>query len=372
MTPHPPSPLLNPYTSSALALPNRLVMAPMTRGRADDATGLPSPLTKLYYQQRSSAGLIVSEGIWPHRLTKGAPGSPGLETPEQVAVWQEVTTFVHAAGGRIFAQLWDVGRVSHPVTLGGEQPAAPSAVRAAGQVYTKKGWLDHVTPRALTQADIDARVAYFAQAALHALQAGFDGVEIHAANGYLPHQFLADNTNLRTDRYGGAPENRGRFLLEVVEAVAQAVGAERVGVRLSPGNPEGNLVERAPERVYPQLLAELYRREIAYVHVAEAPAYPAVQAVRAWWPGVLIGNVNRDRPLTPEEGEALIVQGGLELVSFGRLFITNPDLPLRIAAGHAVRQPVARHFYGPDADGYTDYPAMGQDGKHDHAGRRTR
>jgi len=170
-------------------------MAPMTRGRANDTTGVPSPLTKRYYRQRSSAGLIISEGIWPHHLAKGAPGSPGLETPAQVAAWHEVTTHVHAAGGRIFAQLWDVGRVSHPVTLDGTQPSAPSTVRAAGKVYTKKGWLEHVPPQPLTQDDIDARVAYFAQAAQHARLAGFDGVEIHAANGYLPHQFLADNTN---------------------------------------------------------------------------------------------------------------------------------------------------------------------------------
>jgi len=200
------SPLLRPFDDGRLRLPNRIVMAPMTRGRADDETAVPHPLTKEYYAQRAGAGLIVSEGLWPDPLGKGGPGIPGLVTDAHVAGWREVTDAVHAAGGRIFAQLWHVGRMTHPVTLpDGEQPVAPSAVRIENQrIFTKKGLLDHVTPRAMTTAEVEALVAAFAAEARNAIRAGFDGVEVHGANGYLIQQFLAENTNRRTDRYGGS------------------------------------------------------------------------------------------------------------------------------------------------------------------------
>ncbi|MFB4316487.1 alkene reductase [Actinomadura sp. 21ATH] len=347
--------LLKPYKSDHLDLPNRIVMAPMTRGRADDATAVPNPLTRDYYAQRAGAGLIVSEGIFPTPLGKGGPGIPGLIDEDQVAGWRPITEAVHAAGGRIFAQLWHVGRMTHPVTLDGASPVAPSPVRITGeQIFTREGLLDHVTPRALTTAEAEETIAAFAAAARNAIRAGFDGVELHGANGYLIQQFLSDNTNRRTDRFGELP----RFATEVVEAVTAAVGAGRVGLRISPGNPENEIAESDPATTYRTLVRTLAPLGLAYLHVIERGAYEALADLRPLWPGTLVANFNGPEPTTREAGEQVLNAGLADLFSFGRLFIANPDLPARFAAG-APLAPYAGHLvYGGGAEGYTDYPAL--------------
>ena len=354
------SPLLAPYTSDRLTLPNRIVMAPMTRGRADDATGVPHPLTATYYAQRASAGLIVSEGIYPEPLGKAGPGIPGLVTDAQVEGWRAVTEAVHAAGGRIYAQLWHVGRMTHPVTLpDGEPPVAPSAVRITSEpIYTRKGLLEHVTPRPMTTAEAEALPETFAAEARNAIRAGFDGVEVHGANGYLLQQFLAENTNRRTDRYGGSREGRLRLVVEVVEAVAAAVGAERVGLRISPDNPENEIAEEDPQGTYRELVRTVAPLGLAYLHVIERGAYGALADLRPLWPGTLIGNFNGSEPTTRQAGEEVLRSGLADLFSFGRLFIGNPDLPARFAAGAPLNDYDEDLVYGGGSEGYTDYPTL--------------
>ncbi|WP_131737809.1 alkene reductase [Actinomadura roseirufa] len=354
------SPLLRPYEGPHLTLPNRIVMAPMTRERADDATGVPSPLTKDYYAQRATAGLIVTEGIWPSPIAKGGPGVPGLATDAQVAGWREVTGAVHAAGGRIFAQLWHVGRMTHPLILdGGVTPVAPSPVRIVSeQIWTAEGCAEHVTPRALTAAEIETTVADLAAEARNAIRAGFDGVEVHGANGYLIHQFLAENTNRRTDGYGGSLAGRLRFAVEVVEAVAAEVGPGRVGLRISPDNPENELVEEDPQGTYRALVAAVEPLGLAYLHVIERGRYRALADLRPRWEGTLVANFNGPRPTGRAAAEEALSAGLADLFSFGRLFIANPDLPARFAAD----APLAEHdpalVHGGGAEGYTDYPAL--------------
>ncbi|KAB2344764.1 alkene reductase [Actinomadura rudentiformis] len=354
------SPLLRAYRRGALDLPNRIVMAPMTRGRADDLTGVPSPLAKDYYAQRAGAGLIVSEGVYPNVLGKGGPGIPGLVTEAQVAAWREVTDAVHAAGGRIHAQLWHVGRMSHPYVLpDGQRPVAPSAVRIEGeQIFTAQGLVDHVTPRPLTTAEAEATVADFAAEARNAIAAGFDGVEIHGANGYLIQQFLAENTNVRTDRYGGSRNGRLRFAIEVVEAVAAEIGADRTGLRISPDNPENEIAEENAQDTYRTLVDTLDPLGLAYLHVIERGAYGALADLRPRWSGTLIGNFNGPEPTTPSAGENVLSAGLADLFSFGRHFIANPDLPARIASGAPLSPPNRGPAYGGGAEGYVDYPAL--------------
>ncbi|GAB3423191.1 alkene reductase [Flindersiella endophytica] len=348
------TPLLQPYESKHLRLPNRIAMAPMTRGRADDETGVPHPMAATYYAQRATAGLIITEGVWPVFLGKGGPGIPGLATAEQVGGWQTVTDAVHAMGGRIFAQLWHVGRISHPRTLDGAVPLAPSAVRPAGLVHIAGGKAEYVTPRAMTTQQIGETIEGFARAARNAIDAGFDGVELHGANGYLIHQFLADNTNLRSDSYGGSVPNRTRFALETVDAVAAEVGAGRVAIRLAPGNPENDLVEARPADVYRPLVEELDRRELAYLHVSEKGSYRALEDLRPRWSGTLIGNYDPPQPTDRALGESLLSRGLADVVSFGRLFIANPDLPARFATGAPLKiAPESVHYVG-GVHGYVD------------------
>ncbi|MFI6871169.1 alkene reductase [Nocardia sp. NPDC050406] len=354
------SPLLRPYRRGVLDLPNRIAMAPMTRGRADDATGVPNPLTKDYYAQRASAGLIVTEGIYANILGKAGPGVPGLVDDAQVAGWREVTDAVHAAGGRIFAQLWHVGRMTHPLILpDGATPLAPSAERITGaQIFTDQGWVDHVTPRAMTTAEVEATVEDFAAEARNAIAAGFDGVEIHGANGYLIQQFLAENTNRRTDRYGGSRAARLRLAVDIVHAVAAEVGAERVGLRISPGNPENQIAEQDPQDTYRTLLKALDPLGLAYLHVLERGAYPALADLRPRWSGTLIANFNGPTPNTPEAAEKTLNSELADLFSFGRLFIANPDLPARVATAAPLAEYSRELVYGGGAQGYTDYPAL--------------
>ncbi|GAA1786642.1 alkene reductase [Actinomadura chokoriensis] len=352
--------LLTPYEGRHLTLPNRIVMAPMTRGRADDATGVPHPLTGTYYAQRATAGLIVTEGLWPDVLGKGGPGVPGLVTDAQVAGWREVTGAVHAAGGTIFAQLWHVGRMTHPLILpGGATPLAPSAVRIEDEpIYTREGDVEHVTPRAMTTAEAEAAVAGFAAAARNAIRAGFDGVEVHGANGYLIQQFLAENTNRRTDRFGGSRAGRLRFALDVVEAVAAEVGPARVGLRISPHNPENEIAEEDPQGTYRALVDALDPLGLAYLHVIERGAYGALADLRPRWSGTLIGNFNGPEPTTRRAGEQVVAVGLADLFSFGRLFISNPDLPARFAADAPLNPHIPELIYGGGGEGYVDYPAL--------------
>ncbi|NNH74515.1 alkene reductase [Nocardia uniformis] len=354
------SPLLRPYRRGALDLPNRIAMAPMTRGRADDTTGVPNPLTKDYYAQRASAGLIVTEGIYANILGKGGPGIPGLVDEAQVAGWREVTDAVHAAGGRIFAQLWHVGRMTHPLILpGGATPLAPSPVRITGsKIYTSQGLVDHVTPRAMTTAEVDATVEDFVAEARNAIAAGFDGVEVHGANGYLIQQFLAENTNQRTDRYGGSRNGRLRLAVDIVTAVAAEVGAERVGLRISPDNPENEIAEQDPRDTYRTLLNTLDPLGLAYLHVIERGAYAALADLRPRWSSTLIANFNGPTPTTRDAGEKVLENGLADVFSFGRLFIANPDLPARFASGDPINQYARDLVYGGGAEGYTDYPVL--------------
>lgn len=350
--------LLEPYRAGRLELANRVAMAPMTRGRADDATGVPSPHAATYYRQRAGAGLLITEGAYVNALAKGGPGIPGLVSDAQTRGWREVTDAVHAEGGTIFAQLWHVGRMTHPLTLpDGELPVAPSAIGIEGkQIFTRDGLLDHVTPRELTTSEIARTVADFASAARRAVEAGFDGVEIHGANGYLIHQFVADNTNQRTDQYGGSTTGRLRFATEIVEAVVSEVGADRVGLRISPDNAENQLVETDARSTYRALVDTLDPLGLAYLHVLENGAYGAIADLRTRWSGTLVANTNGPVPSTPAAGARLIRDQHADIIALGRLFMTNPDLPARLANGTPLAGPPTENLYGGGAEGYIDYP----------------
>lgn len=349
--------LLDAYALPGLVLPNRVVMAPMTRLRADHRS-VPRPVMAEYYAQRAGAGLIVSEGIAPSPTGQQYLTQPGLFTEEQVEAWRQVTGAVHEAGGRIFAQIMHAGRNGHPANrLDGGLPLAPSAVRKPGTLHTLDGKVDTVVPRAMTVAEVRQAVTDHADAARAAIRAGFDGVEIHGANSYLPHQFLADNTNLRTDRYGGDLVGRIRFAVEVTEAVVDAVGAHRVGLRVAPGNPEGGMVEKDPAPVYRGLLAAVDPLGLAYLHVTDDPVYPALDDLRSRWSGTLMGNTGEHEITTPESAARLVSEGRADLVSVGRPYISNPDVVERVAAEVAWAPIRERDFhYTSGPRGYVDYP----------------
>lgn len=359
------SPLLAPYRGTALHLPNRAAMAPMTRARADDATGVPTPIMSEYYTLRAGAGLIVSEGIWPHPLGKGGPGVPGLTEPAQIEGWRRLTRAVHTAGGRIFAQLWHVGRVSHPDILGGEQPVAPSAVAVSdGQIFTARGPKDYVVPHELSAAEIAETVQSHAVAARNAIDAGFDGVEVNGAYGYLLAQFLSDNANLRADGYS----DRVRFVIEVVEAVAAAIGAERTGLRISPGNALLGIVESEPAPRYHRLLGALDRMGLAYLHVVQSGKYAALEDLRPRWRGMLMAAFDGPEPGSREQAEGALRAGLADVYAFGRLFLANPDLPQRIASNAPLNPIRAVGMYGGGAEGYVDYPRLGDGAGHSRTG----
>ncbi len=352
------SPLFTPHRLGAIELPNRLVMAPMTRNRAR-RDGVPTDSMVAYYAQRAGAGLIVTEGTQPSAVGQGYPHTPGLHDAEQAAGWRRVTDTVHQRGGRIIVQLMHAGRISSPsVQPGGGQPVAPSAVRPAGQIFTYEGPQDHVEPRALETEEIVGLVREYAEAARLAVEkAGFDGVEVHGANGYLPHQFLAEGSNRRTDAYGGSAENRARFLLEVTAAVVEAVGAERVGLRLSPGNTFNDMAEESTEETYAAVVAGLRPLGLAYVHVVEGP--PAVTAaIRAGFAGTLVVNPAFSLPTEVGALEGLLRDRQAELVAVGRAFIANPDLVRRLQLGAPLNAADESSFYGGTDAGYVDYPEL--------------
>jgi N-ethylmaleimide reductase len=356
------SPLLQPFRLGDLTLPNRVVMAPLTRNRATHGSDVPNELAATYYRQRASAGLIVSEGTQISQQGQGYVWTPGMYSDAQIDGWRRATDAVHEAGGRIFAQLWHVGRISH-VSLqpNGGAPVAPSAIRASTRTFIESGFAEVSEPRALETAEIPGIVADFAKAAANAKRAGFDGVELHGANGYLIDQFLRDGTNKRTDAYGGSVENRARFALEVVDAVAKVWPASRVGIRIAPVSPANDIADSNPAAIFGHLAAKLSERKIAYIHVVEgatqgdrniAPFDWA--ALRRGFSGAYIAN----NGYTREMAIGALAADNVDLVAFGRPFIANPDLVERLRRGAELAAGDRATFFGGGAKGYTDYPAL--------------
>ncbi|WP_329036172.1 alkene reductase [Streptomyces sp. NBC_00178] len=350
--------VFDPVDLSGIQLSNRIALAPMTRSRAG-AGGTATDLTTDYYTQRASAGLLITEGIQPSAVGQGYPATPGLHSAEQVASWRKVTDSVHAAGGRIFAQIMHAGRIGHPVLLpDGLTPVGPSPVTAPGQLHTQHGPKDFVEPHELTGAEIRATIGDFVTASRNAIEAGFDGVELHGANGYLIHQFLAPNTNLRTDEWGGSEEARLRFAVEVVKAVAAEIGAGRTALRISPGNPYNGIEEPEPDALYTALVAELEPLGLAYLHLLEQiDIRELTLTLRKRYTGTLVINVFSGGPTGP--GHHTVIDDGVaDLISYGALFLANPDLPARLRSGGPFNTPDPSTFFGGDAKGYTDYPAL--------------
>ena len=354
--------VFSPFRLGPLELPNRVVMAPMTRNRAGPGN-VPTGLNATYYAQRAGAGLIVSEATQVSPQGVGYPGTPGIHSAEQTAGWKLVTDAVHGAGGQIFLQLWHVGRISHPsLQPGGALPVAPSAIAPAGQAWTTNGMEAFVTPRALETSEIPGIVEDFRRGAAHAREAGFDGVELHGANGYLIDQFLRDSANKRTDRYGGSASNRARLLIEVTEALIGEWGGERVGVRLSPTNPYNDIADSNPAATFSTAASVLDRLGIAYLHIVEpgpgdpvaAGEMPDIRFFRKIWRGPLIANKGYDL----ERANAVLRDGAADLVSFAALYLANPDLAERFRRGGPFNPPDRKTFYGGAAKGYTDYPAL--------------
>lgn len=349
--------LFTGFELGGVRLPNRVVMAPMSRVRAAEG-GLATPSMARYYAQRASAGLIVSEGVQPSLIGQSNPGTPGLHTDEQVASWRPVTEAVHTNGGRIFAQIMHGGRVSHPDTTG-LRPVGPSAVAATGELFTPTGRQTPPVPRALHTDEVPEHAESYAEAARRAVDAGFDGVELHGANGYLISQFLSTNANLRTDRYGGSVTGRIRFAVEAAAATVDAVGAHRTGIRLSPGGTFWGVEETDVPELYTALLTELARLDLAYVHLEATAPEETLVALRRAWPGALV--MNPVLPLGAKQtgrSEADHWLGlGADLISFGRAFIANPDLVERLRTGLPIAPAdEATYFEGGDK-GYLTYPA---------------
>jgi N-ethylmaleimide reductase len=351
-----------PYALGALQLKNRTVMAPLTRSRAE-AGNLPSQLAAEYYSQRAGAGLIITEATQAGAGGQGYIATPGIHSPEQVAAWSKVTDAVHQKNGLIFVQLWHVGRISHPDFRNGEQPVAPSAIAPRGvQTYTSSGLQDIPQPRALEKAEIAALVEEFHGAAANAKAAGFDGVEVHGANGYLLDQFLEDSTNQRNDEYGGSVENRARLLFEVIEAVKSVWGSERVGVRLSPGGTFNDMCDRHPADTFGYVAKRMVALNLAYLHLIEPAAtagehpMPDLSAnyFRPLYPGTLIAAGG----YTLERANEVLKQGLADLVAFGQPFLANPDLVERFRRNAPLNKPNPSTYYGGGAEGYTDYATL--------------
>ena len=351
--------LFTPIQVGNLNLPNRVIMAPLTRCRASEGR-VPNALMAEYYAQRASAGLILTEATSVMPMGVGYPDTPGIWSAEQIEGWQRVTQAVHAAGGRIFMQLWHVGRVSHPDYLDGALPVAPSALAPEGHVSLLRPKRDYVVPRALETEEIPAIVEAYRQGAINAKAAGFDGVELHGANGYLLDQFLQDSTNRRTDRYGGSIENRARLLLEVTDAAIGVWGAGRVGVHLAPRCDAHTMGDSDPLATFSYVARELGKRKIAFIFARESQAAPRLgPALKSAFGGVYIANEG----LTRDTAEALIAAGEADAVAFGKDFIANPDLPARLLKNAPLNpaQPESFHGYGRSnpVEGYTDYPFLG-------------
>lgn len=352
--------LFSPIALGDIQLRSRIVMAPLTRCRAAAPGNVPQALNAEYYRQRAGAGLIISEATQVVPEGQGYPTTPGIHSGAQVEGWKQVTQAVHAAGAKMVLQLWHVGRVSHPVFQpGGKLPVAPSPIAPKGQLYDNT-WkkIDYVAPRALEISEIPGVIAGYVKGAENAKLAGFDGVEVHGANGYLLDQFLRDSTNKRTDAYGGSVANRARLMLEVAEAVAGVWGASRVGIRLSPLNPNNDIADSDPKATFGYVARELSRLKLAYVHVLEDVKTPAGEEVTSTIKSACGAPVVANFGYTLESAQAAISQGRVDAVAFGKLFIANPDLPKRLAAGGPFNEWDMKSFYGGTEKGYTDYPPL--------------
>ena len=349
------SKLFDPITVGDLELPNRIIMAPLTRARAIGGERVPNELMAQYYVQRASAGLILSEATAVSPQGVGYADTPGIWSDQQVAGWKQVTDAVHQAGGRILLQLWHVGRISDPEFLNGDAPVAPSAIAAKGHVSILRPLRDYAVPRALGLDEIPGVVAAYRKGAENAKLAGFDGVEVHGANGYLLDQFLQDSTNLRTDQYGGPVENRARLMLEVTDACIEVWGAGRVGMHLAPRRDSHDMGDSDPKATFGYLARELRRRGIAFICAREGLGDDRLGPyLKQEFGGVYIANES----LTKESAETLVESGEADAVAFGKLFIANPDLPQRLKTDAPLNEPRADRFYHPTSDGYTDYPAL--------------
>lgn len=344
-------------------LKNSMAMAPMTRSRAN-LNGVVGESTMLYYAQRASAGLIISEAINISKQAIGSPLTPGIYNQEQIDAWKKVTQAVHEKGGVIFAQLWHTGRVGHSLVKNGEQPVAPSAIAIQGQQhFTMDGLKDYEIPRSLSTEEIEGIVKEYKQAAINSIEAGFDGVELHAAFGYLPNQFLADSSNQRTDKYGGSHENRNRFVLEIMQEIVYAIGAEKAAIRISPTSTYNNIDHNNPIEQFTLLMSELNKLPLAYIHIMNVPfpadkfpQYPtnSVETFGKLSQHPIIANCGYNR----ETGEAELENGIAKLVSYGTLFLANPDLPKRFELNSELNQPDRATMYGGKDEGYIDYPFL--------------
>ncbi len=348
-------PLFQPYQLGPLHLSNRMVMAPMTRSRAIEGN-VPNPLAETYYRQRAGAGLIISEATQVSPQGVGYIRTPGIHSPEQVAAWRKITAAVARAGGKIFLQLWHVGRISHPDFHGGELPVAPSAIAPDGEVFTAKGPQKMVTPRALETHELPGIVEQFRKGAENAKAAGFDGVELHGANGYLLDQFTRDGSNRRTDAYGGSVENRVRLPLEVTKAVIDVWGKERVGYRVSPTGAYNSMSDSDPRATFSYLTQRLSELGIGYLHVVDPVngENRVAPHLRKLFNGTFIINGGYDQA----SGNAAIASGEADLVAFGVPFLANPDLPYRFGIKATLNAPDQATFYAGEDKGYTDYPAL--------------
>jgi N-ethylmaleimide reductase len=346
-----------------LNLSNSIAMAPMTRARGE-GNGIANDLTALYYTQRASAGLIITEGINISEQALGSPFTLGIYTEDQIAGWKKVTDAVHQNGGKIFAQLWHTGRVAHSVDKNGELPVAPSAIAIKGQQhFSSEGLVDYEIPRALETSEVKQVIQDYKQAAINALKAGFDGVELHAATGYLPNQFLAESSNLRTDEYGGSIEKRSQFILETMQEMVTAIGADKVGIKLSPSIPYNSILETDPVGVYSYLIKELNTLPLAYIHLMN-PLFLPENLTQ--YPTDVMGTLGTltkhlviaNAGYTKESGEQELQKGIAKIISFGVPFIANPDLPKRFELNAELAEADKTTFYGGNEKGYTDYPSL--------------
>ncbi len=359
--------LFTTYDLSGITINNKIVMAPMTRSRADNEGNIPTPMMAEYYAQRASAGLIISEGIPVSKKAVGYINVPGIYSEAQVEGWKLITKAVHEKGGKIFAQLWHVGRLSHPSFFNGELPHAPSAINANEQSYTVNGLQDTVVPKEMTIEDIHQTIFDFKNAAANALKAGFDGVEIHAANGYLLHQFFNATSNHRVDIYGGSEENRARILFEILDAMKLVIDLSKVGVRLNPSlhGAMGMTMDTTTIPTFNYIVKHLSNYNLAYLHLTE-PFVPvddipfAVKQVATHFRPLYKGTLIINKGFTIETATKVLVGGDADLVAFGVPFIANPDLVKRLSIGAPLNQPDPTTFYTPGAKGYIDYPMLAE------------
>lgn len=366
--------LLSPFALGSIPLTNRIVMAPMTRSRSLQPGNIPGPMNALYYAQRASAGLIITEGAQISPQGQGYPWTPGIHTLAQQEGWSKIAAAVHARGGKIFMQLWHVGRISHPlIQPDGKAPVAPSAITPNGEVFVidrtgQPALLPFEQPRALTTEEIAGIIESYSKAAYRAKEAGMDGVEIHAANGYLLDQFLCSGTNHRTDAYGGTPEHRIRLLLEVIDAVCEVFEAEHVGVRISPFGTFNDMNEDQPETVFGLLAKQLCEKNLAYLHVVDPSTLGSTEDLRLRGTQLIttIRNDYHGRLIlcgdySTERAERALCAGNADLIGFGRPFISNPDLPERMRESAILATPDESTFYSGGPHGYVDYPTLRQE-----------